>query len=303
MPYLTTLYIILQRTNLNLVCITERLSFIVYWYAIFDRVLFLRLFRFWLCIEIDAAGYPDEHVAVCDSVVLGHAHADAVASRVDHGLEVTGRADPIVDSALDGIGCAGEHGQVVTEAIGITGVCGGFTLLRGMMPGVAPVEAGLGGVHQGLADRQFRHTVGLAGLVDKPDYLLAYLHVVCQTGIVFLNGLGGGSGGTDHERHGSALPSAVGGGDFCSPLRLGDGNPEGQHLFNRHRVWVTGGGSVVRTAGADNETAAFSNFQSVAFIAAYADGFGWRCCCCGGDGEGNCEDGCRQYGGAAFFSC
>ena len=47
-----------------------------------------------LRIKVDAVGYPDEHVAVGDAVVLGHAHADAVASRVDHGLEVAGRGMP-----------------------------------------------------------------------------------------------------------------------------------------------------------------------------------------------------------------
>ena len=43
----------------------------------------------WLRIEVDAVGYPNEHVAVGDAVVLGHAHADAVASRVNHRLEVS----------------------------------------------------------------------------------------------------------------------------------------------------------------------------------------------------------------------
>ena len=47
-----------------------------------------------LRIEVDAVGYSDEHVAVGDAVVLGHAHADAVASRVDHGLEVAGGGMP-----------------------------------------------------------------------------------------------------------------------------------------------------------------------------------------------------------------
>ena len=48
----------------------------------------------YLClrIEVYTVGDSDEHVAVGDSVVLGHAHADAVASRVDHGLEVKSEA-------------------------------------------------------------------------------------------------------------------------------------------------------------------------------------------------------------------
>ncbi len=48
----------------------------------------------WLCIEVDAIGYPDEHVAIGDSVVLGHTYTDAVASGVDHGLEVAGGGMP-----------------------------------------------------------------------------------------------------------------------------------------------------------------------------------------------------------------
>ena len=107
-----------------------------------------------LRIEVDAVGYPDEHVAVGDTIVLGHAHADAVASGVDHGLKVAGGVDPVVDGALGGVGCAGEHGEVVTEAIGVAGVDSGLALLRSVMPGVAPVGADLGGIHQGLIDRQ-----------------------------------------------------------------------------------------------------------------------------------------------------
>ena len=100
-----------------------------------------------LRIEVDAVGHPNEHVAVSYSVVLGHAHADAVASRVDHGLEVAGRVDPIVDSALSGVVCTSEHSEVITEAVGISGLGSGLTLLRGVVPGVPPVGAGLGGVH------------------------------------------------------------------------------------------------------------------------------------------------------------
>ena len=100
-----------------------------------------------LRIEVDAVGYSNEHVAVGDAVILGHAHADAVASRVDHGLEVAGGVNPIVDSVLGGVSCAGEHGEVVTEAIGVTGVNSGLAFLQGVMPCVAPVGAGLGGIH------------------------------------------------------------------------------------------------------------------------------------------------------------
>ena len=100
-----------------------------------------------LCIEVDAVGDPDKHIAVGDAVVLGHAHADAVTSGVDHRLEMARRVDPVVDSALGCVGCAGEHGEVVTEAIGVTGVNSGLAFLQGVMPCVAPVGAGLGGIH------------------------------------------------------------------------------------------------------------------------------------------------------------
>ena len=47
-----------------------------------------------LCIEVDAVGDPDKHIAVGDAVVLGHAHADAVTSGVDHRLEMARRGMP-----------------------------------------------------------------------------------------------------------------------------------------------------------------------------------------------------------------
>ena len=86
--------------------------------------------------------------------MLGHAYTDAVASGVDHGLEVAGGVDPIVDSALGGVVCTSEHGEVITEAVGISGLGSGLTLLRGVMPGVALVGADLRGAHQSLIDRQ-----------------------------------------------------------------------------------------------------------------------------------------------------
>lgn len=113
------------------------------------------MFHVWLRIEVDAVRYPNEHVTVSNPVVLGHAHADTVASWVDHGLEVTGRINPVVDSVLGGIGCTGEHGEVGPEAVGVAGINSGLAFLWRVMPSVAPVGAGLGGVHQGFVDRQF----------------------------------------------------------------------------------------------------------------------------------------------------
>lgn len=87
------------------------------------------MFHIWSCIEVDAVRYPIKHAAVSDSVVLGHAHPDTVASRVDHGLEVSGGVDPVVDSALGGVGCAGEHGEVVSETVGVAGIDRGLAFL------------------------------------------------------------------------------------------------------------------------------------------------------------------------------
>ena len=252
-------------------------------------------------IEINTVGDSDEHVAVGDAVVLRYAHADAVASGVNHRLEVPGGVEPVVDGALGGIVCAGEHGEIGPEAAGIASIDSGLALLRSVMPGVAPVGAGLGGGHQGFADRQFRHPVGLSGLVDEPDHLLPYIHVVCQVGAVPAGGCfrcGGGSG-DDRQCHAPAFPSAVVGGNLCAPLRLGDSHPESQHLLDRYRVWVAGGHNVVCTAGADDETAALSHLQGTALVATYSNGRGFRYR--GGDGEGCCEDGYRQCGGNAFF--
>ena len=97
------------------------------------------MFHIWLCVEVDAVGYPNKHVAVGDSVVLGHAHTDTIASRVDHGLEVTGGCDPVVDGVLSGIGCTSEHGEVVTEAVGVAGIDSGRAFLWGVVPSVPPV--------------------------------------------------------------------------------------------------------------------------------------------------------------------
>ena len=47
-----------------------------------------------LRIKVDAIGDSGEHVTVGDTIVLGHAHADAVASGVDHGLKMTGGGMP-----------------------------------------------------------------------------------------------------------------------------------------------------------------------------------------------------------------
>ena len=92
-----------------------------------------------LHIEVNAVGDSDEHVAVGDAIALSYAHANAVASWVDHGFIVSWGVDPVIDGTLGGVGCAGEHGEVIAEAIGVAGVDSGLALLRSVMPGVAPV--------------------------------------------------------------------------------------------------------------------------------------------------------------------
>ena len=103
----------------------------------------------WLCVEVDAVGYSDKHIAVGDAVVLGHAHADTVASGVDHGFKVTGGVDPVIDGTLSGVSCASEHSQVIAETVGIAGVDSSLALLRRVMPGVSPAGANLGGRSSG----------------------------------------------------------------------------------------------------------------------------------------------------------
>ena len=232
---------------------------------------------------------------------MGHAHADAVASGVDYGFKVSGRVNPVVDGTPSGFGCAGEHGKVGPEAVGVASVDCGLALLRGVMPGVSPVGADLGGVHQGLVDRQLRYPVALSGLVDESDYLLPYFHVVRQAGAVYDDRSFQRSRGfrADRQRHAPTFPGAVGGGDLRSPHRLGDSDPEGQHLLHRHRVRVARGDGVVRTAWADDEAAPLSDFQGATLVATHPDGWGLRCR--GGDSEGCCEDCCCQCGGGALF--
>ena len=143
----------------------------------------------------------------------------------------------------------------------------------------------------------------LSGLVDEPDHLLPYLQIVRQAGAVPAGGCfrRGGGCGADRQRQAPALPGAVEDGDLRAPLRLGGSHPEGQHLFHRHCIWIAGGDGVIRTAGADDEAAALSHFQGTALVAAYSDGFVRRLCRHGGDGEGCCEDCCRQCSGDALF--
>ena len=75
--------------------------------TVFGLLLILVLF---LClaalsrIEVDTVGDSKEQVAVGDAVVLSHPHSDAVASWVDHGLEVSGGVDPVVDGTPGGVG-------------------------------------------------------------------------------------------------------------------------------------------------------------------------------------------------------
>ena len=82
-----------------------------------------------LCVEVDAVRDSKEQVAVGYTIVLSHPHSDAVTSWVNHRLKVSRGVDPVVDGALGGIGCAGEHGEVRPEAIGIAGINSGLALL------------------------------------------------------------------------------------------------------------------------------------------------------------------------------
>ena len=80
------------------------------------------------------------------------------------GINSPGHFETMIDSRCDCIGVGVTQYDGITycymfvgipnsvEAIGVTGICGGFTLLRGVVPGVALVGAGLCCVHQGLIE-------------------------------------------------------------------------------------------------------------------------------------------------------
>ena len=93
------------------------------------------------------------------------------------------------------------------------------------MPGVPLIREGLGGGHQGLADRKLRHAVGLAGLIDKPYQFLPYIRFLRGAGAIHDGGDCWGAG-ANGERQGSALSSTVGSGDVCGSLRFGDSYPK-----------------------------------------------------------------------------
>ena len=82
------------------------------------------------------------------------AHTEAVAVRVDHGLGVAGGVGPAGNSFSGDIMCAGEHGEVGAEALGIASGGGGFALLS-VVPEVHLTRDGLGGIHQGVVHRKF----------------------------------------------------------------------------------------------------------------------------------------------------
>ncbi len=68
-----------------------------------------------LRIEIDAVEYSDKHVAI--DYVLYDAHPNAVTVRAIMVWKYPGKVVSLVDKALGGIGCAGEHREVVTKAV------------------------------------------------------------------------------------------------------------------------------------------------------------------------------------------
>ena len=107
---------------------------------------------------------------------------------------------------------------------------------------LALIGAGLCGVHQGLADRQLRHTVCHAGLVDKPYQFQPYRHVVCQSGGTF-TGRGGRDGGLHSDSH-TSCPAVRGGhSDRCCAGGLSVGCPMPQHIFHTHNIGITGNSS------------------------------------------------------------
>lgn len=84
-------------------------------------------------------------------------------------------------------------------------------------------------------------------LIDQADHILPYLRIVRQTGAVPVDGVCW-SDEADRQRQSSAFAYAVGDGDLCGSLRLGDGYPEGQHLLDHYNIRVAGGNGALHTA-------------------------------------------------------
>lgn len=70
-----------------------------------------------LRIEVNAARYPEEQVAVSDSIILGS------------------------------ISRSGEHRKIVAETVGIFSIDSGLALLLKVVIGVTSIRAGLGNIH------------------------------------------------------------------------------------------------------------------------------------------------------------
>ena len=143
--------------------------------------------------------------------------------------------------------------------MGISSSNHGLTFLLIVVVSVMLVGAGLRGGHQSLADRQLRHAVCHAGLVDKLNQFLPHVQIFR---LAFGVRAGRGSrvnGGADCERQGPALSGAVGGGDLRSSLGLGNGHPKARYLLYRYCVRGAGGDGVLCSAGADDEAAALTH--------------------------------------------
>ena len=186
---------------------------------------------------------------------------------------MAGGVEPVVQGVLSGVlrGNAGKHSQIYAEAIGIAAGQGRLAFLLGVVPGVLLIGNGLGGAHQGLTDRQFRHTVLPAHLIDQPYQLQPHIQRLSLVGAT-LDGGSLRSMGANGQRQGGGFPGLVGDGDLRAPFRFGNGCPEVHHLFHLHRVRVAGSHGVRRPAGTNHQAAVLSHLQRGALVAAYPDG-------------------------------
>ncbi|MCI8811611.1 MAG: hypothetical protein HFF84_16285 [Oscillibacter sp.] len=54
-------------------------------------------------------------------------------------LTMAGSVNPVFDGALGCVGCSCEYGEVVPEAVGVSGVDSGLAFLLGVTPGISPL--------------------------------------------------------------------------------------------------------------------------------------------------------------------
>lgn len=87
------------------------------------------------CVGIICSWVPYEHVAEGSVVIDGNADTEGIAIRVSHRCQMAGGVLPVCHSLFRNSFKTrdGEHRQVGTEAVGVSGCRHGFAFLSAMM--------------------------------------------------------------------------------------------------------------------------------------------------------------------------